>query len=817
MPIEVRCDECGSSFRAADALAGKRGKCPQCKAAIVVPGAPARVERAAVAAVEDVEAGTYEVAGSEKKARGRRAVQAPESLRAAKETLKAEKTRTPQEILAAFRGEIPPVRPTWTYRVWILIVAAVMVVLPVIYFGVALLATLALAWHATHNIVIFRNVRNAKGALLLYGGPLVAGGFLVAFMFKPLFARPAKGPKRSELDPSKEPLLFAFVEGVCKSVGSPLPSRVYVDCEVNASAALASGALSPWKRLDLTIGLPLVAGLTLPQFAGVLAHEFGHFSQGAGMRLNYLIRSINLWFARVVYERDSWDETLDAWTQEGGYLAAVAMVTKLLVWLTRRLLWLLMHVGLIVSSFLSRQQEFDADRYEARMVGGETFASTSLRLRELGLADRGAQSDLARCWQERRLPDDYPRLIVANIPQIPPAVMAMVHEATLNAKTGLFDSHPCDKDRIASAKRENAAGIFHLDGPSTDLFRDFDALSRSATFQHYRGMLGNAIGKEQLFAVSDLLDTQAEAHHGNEAYDRLFLDAFSMLQPLPLRGEAPRAPDDPKAARAALIDARESLASAAEDNLAALKRWNELAPKASAAAAALALWKADGRPRPGDFDFDGKDRAEAEATIVRCDASILALQSSFEPFSEAAARRIELGLSLLELPAVLERIPEGSAVRDEARRVYPCASLLARVMQEVPPTQRSASALARLLQKFNSGNNQKNEPLINAILRAGRALSEDLTRFSTLLPVGIDYPFDHARENITIGEFILERVPDTKDIGELMDAMSGATDRLFDLQKRCLGALAVAVLEVETALKLPPLERPEPEAGTVSK
>ena len=53
----------------------------------------------------------------------------------------------------------------------------------------------------------------------------------------------------------------------------------------------------------LLIGLPLAAGLSLRQFAGVLAHEFGHFSQGFGMRLTYVIRSINIWFMRVVYER----------------------------------------------------------------------------------------------------------------------------------------------------------------------------------------------------------------------------------------------------------------------------------------------------------------------------------------------------------------------------------------------------------------------------------------------------------------------------------------------------------------------------------
>ena len=46
----------------------------------------------------------------------------------------------------------------------------------------------------------------------------------------------------------------------------------------------------------LTIGLPLVAGLSLREFAGIIAHEFGHFTQGFGMRLSYVIRQINGWF-----------------------------------------------------------------------------------------------------------------------------------------------------------------------------------------------------------------------------------------------------------------------------------------------------------------------------------------------------------------------------------------------------------------------------------------------------------------------------------------------------------------------------------------
>ena len=47
-----------------------------------------------------------------------------------------------------------------------------------------------------------------------------------------------------------------------------------------------------------------------------MAHEFGHFTQGFGMRISYLVRSISWWFTRVVYQRDQWDERLVEWCQD---------------------------------------------------------------------------------------------------------------------------------------------------------------------------------------------------------------------------------------------------------------------------------------------------------------------------------------------------------------------------------------------------------------------------------------------------------------------------------------------------------------------
>ncbi|MFM7836244.1 MAG: M48 family metallopeptidase, partial [Planctomycetaceae bacterium] len=180
--------------------------------------------------------------------------------------------------------------------------------------------------HAVENVSVItafssettgrNSVRAAAFGFMLYAAPLISGGMLLLFMLKPFFSRQPEHTGRRTLKRSDEPILFDFVGRICRAVNSPVPSRIDIDCQINASAGFSRGLLSFFGNdLVLTIGMPLVAGLTMRQFGGVLAHEFGHFSQGAGMRFSWLIRTMNYWFARLVYERDSWDEWLEDWSR----------------------------------------------------------------------------------------------------------------------------------------------------------------------------------------------------------------------------------------------------------------------------------------------------------------------------------------------------------------------------------------------------------------------------------------------------------------------------------------------------------------------
>ena len=331
---------------------------------------------------------------------------------------------TDQELFAPFEStRLEPNRISPLYRIGLVLVMAMMVLLPLIYIGLIGLIAYGVWVHAVNDTSLLTGTRGSRGgkiALLAYFTPIVAGATAILFMIKPLFAPRPKEGRRYSLDPAMQPRLFQFVERLCRIVRAPVPGRIDLDTQVNASASFRRGLVSMLGNdMVLTIGLPLVSGMTLRQLTGVLAHEFGHFAQGSGMRVTYVIRSVNAWFARVVYERDAWDQRLADWSgQAGGELALVMWVCRLFVWLARRVLWALMWAGHFVSCFMLRQMEYDADRYEAHVAGSETFAETVDRLVVLSLASQGAHSDLARSWQANRLADDLPRLILENVSEL---------------------------------------------------------------------------------------------------------------------------------------------------------------------------------------------------------------------------------------------------------------------------------------------------------------------------------------------------------------------------------------------------------------
>ncbi len=522
--IVVDCPHCRASLRVKDELAGRRGKCPKCQAVVIVPRRRPAADRVAERQPEAATA----------------------SVTAAPQPLAAAHARQPppaadrSEVLRQLGGHIAPVPTSLGYKGAVLLVAVVMLLLPVVYVAIIAGVALLLYLHVVTNTWLFADSNGGGGraglyALLAYLAPLVAGGILLFFMCKPLFARAGRREKPRSLTRQGEPLLFAFVDRLCAVVGAPAPTRIDVDCQVNASASFRRGLVSMLgKDMVLTLGLPLVAGLNLQQFAGVLAHEFGHFAQGWGLRLAYVIRVISHWFTRVVYERDAWDEWLADSARNWDFRVGIILhFSRLLVWLTRKVLWALMMIGHGVAGLLLRQMEFDADLHEIRFSGSESFEATCRKLTELNVANSIAFNDLQAWYRESRLSDNLPLLIRSKADGLPGELRLELNRHIDNSTAGWLDTHPADSQRIAQARSAQEAGLFHDARPAVELFSDFHALSKTVTFDLYKALLGNAVKITDMHSTEELIERQERENLAGAALERYLLGRFHPLRPLP--------------------------------------------------------------------------------------------------------------------------------------------------------------------------------------------------------------------------------------------------------------------------------------------
>jgi hypothetical protein len=666
--------------------------------------------------------------------------------------------------------------------------------------------------HAVNDVGLL-SVRAGRAWLLaavVYFGPLVAGAILLMFMVKPFFAPPARQSRTRSLTRKSDPLLFAFVDRLCAVVRAPRPKRIDVDCEVNASAGFRRGLWSMFgSDLVLTIGLPLAGGLTLRQFAGVLAHEFGHFTQGTGMRVTYLIRRVNWWLTRVVYERDGWDEWLVESCQDADWrFVLVLQLARLLVWLTHKVLWVLMMLGHAVGGFMLRQMEFDADRHEARLAGSDAFESTVRRMTLLNAAHQGAQADLWRFSHEGRLPDNLPRLILANVDQIPPDVRARLGQTIDKSRTRLFDTHPCDKDRIARARRENAAGVFHLDLPARVLFSDFFGLGRNVTWDVYCGIFGSRFQPSAMHPIDDLLAREDKEIEAGRALGRYFQGAFSSLRPLPLAGRLSEAAVDLRSCAARVRTERQRMLDLKPAYSEVLAAYEEADRESIEADQAVALSKANVKVRRGDFSSDLTSAVAATHARRKAGERKERATARLADFEQAAAARLSSALELLQAPQVAARIENAAEQQKQCAQLLSAVRALAVELPWILTLRNECATLGILLDKVEG--NQRNEQFIWTVQRAAEAVAVSVRERRNQLNL-IRYPLDHAKGTTTVGEYMVPGPPSSDDVVGIYQAGQAAVDSVLVLYARLVARLALVAEQIEKALGLDPLpEPPEP-------
>lgn len=716
---------------------------------------------------------------------------------------------TPERLAAAFQGEFRPVRISPLYYAGLLVVAVVMLLLPLTYIALIGLAAYGVYYHAVHHIPGLDGNRMSRGAVILYVGPLLAGVLVVVLLLKPLFAPRRRMSEPLTVQPDQEPLLTQYVELVCRAMNAPVPKRIDVDAQANASASFRRGFLSFFGNdLVLTLGLPLVAAMDLRQLTGVLAHELGHFRQGLAMRLTYIIHRVNGWFARVVYERDAWDQWIeDLPSKEGwGYAAFIVLVARVSMGVTRLVLKALMYLALAVSSFMSRQMEFDADRCESQMAGSEAFGPTSRAIIRLGVAWNIVASELHTRWAERRLPDDLPAFVAANAERLPKKAEEFVEKILTDRKTPFFSTHPAMPRRIEAAERAGDPGMFRLDLPAWAVFRDFPSVCRTVTYNHYRAVVGKDIFQATLVPTAGVLAQQQAETASGEAFERFFPGSMPGVRPIYPEVLEFTPPRDAKAAALDLKDARLELESQLPEFEQTAERYMKAIDKLYEVRVARDLVGAGIKVRPRDLGLPKATSETLREAIKQADAARESITTSLEPGVAAARRRLVCALRLLYVSGIDKRLPEAAACRKRIPALLQTLGAMRDCRDPLRELRLDLRSLVVLI--MNAKGQERNDLFYPRVRDCAQRVQRHLASVTANLSA-TDYPYEHNRGTVSIAEFLRTGVPANADYPvELAENAEATIDGMFRLYFRVLSELAAMAEKVETLLKLPPIKAP---------
>ena len=688
---------------------------------------------------------------------------------------------TPQSASAPeIQGAIEPNHLSLGYELGLVAACIGMALLLAVYLGIIGLTAYGVYYHLTVDKAML-GVGSNSTTVFIYLWPAVAGSILVFFMVKPILAgRPEQPPKYS-LTPQSDPTLFALIGRICELVRAPLPSRVDVDCEINASASFRRGLLSMHRNdVVLTIGLPLAAGLTREEFAGVLAHEFGHFAQGAGMRLTYLIRATSSWFARVVYERDEWDVRLAQVAYSLNIRFAIFLhMIRFIIWVSRRILWVLMHIGHAISCFMLRQMEYDADSYETRLAGSEAFARTATRLQQLNAAGLHARQKIQESWNGRRLPENLPSFINVCTRNTPAELREKVEAAT--RKTRFLSTHPCDVDRIKAARALNQPGIYHSDRPASELFNDFNGLCRAATRFHYEQNLQLRITDHNLVSQEVAEHETLTRAEGEQALKEFFFSLKLKFRPL-------RIPAD---YQTELFD--RGLTTSLKEARGAMEQSQPTVKKALAEYEQAELNYQRG--------LDAIRQTSQQAT-TNASETMRSLQPTLEPFERNAQVRLAAALLLLNDPPTAAKLSNAAALKDEAVQLLPVFASLGEAFGPLQELRRKFGAFVSALQAAS-----KEERRTSRLEQAEARVNELAPQLEQLikqvrLPLGeVPYPFHHARQDLTLDAFAKNDIPASNKVQSLVNDCTCHLERLLPLYDRVLGRLTFIALSVERGIE----------------
>lgn len=819
MAISVTCPHCRATFRIKQKYAGRQGACPECKRELTVPTVDGRREKvASTMAAPPVappiqRAPVRPIAGTSKSTTG-----IADRYRWYCEARCDDPSELSRRITEALDGKSFRPRVPIRYRLYSALLIVWALAMPVVYL-VLIACVLLLATLLIHEVFRFKpEPRSATAGRRHFHLMLLAIGSIVTVvvMLRPLFLRLRTAEQPAGIKREHAPLLFLLIDRLCSCLGAVPPKSIYLDLSCNAGAGIGTSWRAVWNsEYTLSLGLPLVAGLTIEELAGVIAHELGHFNQSLACRLGFVVHRLQLWFARVVFEPSGFDRWVERRSERVKDLLNVVRVP---LYGARKSLKLLMRGTNLASNALSRQQEFDADQSMCYLVGSESFESILARILALEAAAGSLDLTMNRCLTNEIIFDDYPKLVVALADRLESEVRQRLTH-TLSSRTATWTgTHPADGERIERVRHQSQAGILSLTDPASVLFRDFGAICRAQTAIASLGG-GRKTTSRPTVAIVHEIDRWREL---DEIRERFYRCVGLMFQAKGLsKNPLPSASTNERVKQ--LQKVRGELLKTEPGYRRLILRLEKVAIEVGQLRVYASLFRhmSPRAMKDGAGKLPYRSLAEVEIALESATMQYNEATVAINRMAELDGLRLRLALALLDDPAVRSCVPEGDELARKAQSFLELATGLDRQMPDIMAMwQRRGWLNTHLIEidlqtKRLIAIGESPAKLANAYRELIALTEQDARRLCRELEqirVGLGeapYPFMHGRPGMTIGQFAAEDIPHDGSPANVTDAAWSVAMTAGYTHDRICQELASIAEQVEDVLGLKRMPRRE--------
>lgn len=237
--------------------------------------------------------------------------------------------------------------------------------------------------------------------------------------------------------------------------------------------------------------------VTKKELKGILAHEFGHFSQ-KNMQLDSYVYKINNIIYSTLFEHESYEEMVENWSRHSPYFKVFVKISTYINNGIKLVFARLYNIINISYLGLSREREFRADQIAVNLVGLEAYKKTLLRFPLVEYAFNSVlefytknhfrqitstnfYKDLNSVINIIKEENNYPT--TNELPDISLAEHKKYNKSKLVIKNQ-WDSHPTTEERISRLEKTGSSPDYQSDILANSLFKDI-----TKTQEHFSKIL----------------------------------------------------------------------------------------------------------------------------------------------------------------------------------------------------------------------------------------------------------------------------------------------------------------------------------------